>query len=141
MIKIVLDTNVVVSALLKADSTPELIVSMIREKQMLLCLSKGIFEEYSEVLGRDKFKGLNRKKVKELLSKLKKDAIWVDPHTSVDAIKADPTDNKFLECALKARADFLITGNTRHFSFNKFHDILITTPSEFLHIMAKMLFE
>jgi putative PIN family toxin of toxin-antitoxin system len=141
MIKIVLDTNVVVSALLKADSTPELIVSMIREKQMLLCLSKGIFEEYSEVLSRDKFKGLNRKKVRELLSELKKDAIWVDPHTSVDVVKADPTDNKFLECALKARADFLITGNTRHFSFNKFHGIRITTPSDFLHIVAKMLFE
>jgi putative PIN family toxin of toxin-antitoxin system len=104
-------------------------------------LSKGIFEEYSEVLNRDKFKGLNRKKVRELLSKLKKDAIWVDPHTSVDVVKADPTDNKFLECALKARADFLITGNTRHFSFNKFHGIRITTPSDFLHIVAKMLFE
>lgn len=141
MIKIVLDTNVLVSALLKPGSTPELIISMIRQKQILLCLSKDIFAEYSEVLNRDKFKGLDRKKVKELLSKLKKDAMWIEPHASVDVIKADPDDNRFLECTLEARADFLVTGNIHHFSFKKFHGTQITTPRKFLYIMAKALFE
>jgi len=140
MFKLFVDTNIVVSALLKQDSLPDLIINMILNKNFTLCLSEDIFNEYQEVLGRGKFKGLNQVKTRRLLLKIKKDAKFVKPRVSVDVIKRDPEDNKFLECALEAKADYLITGNTKHFSFKKFRNTFIVTPRDFLDIIAKLLF-
>ena len=77
MLKVVIDTNVLVSALLKPDSVPELILSLILEGEMVLCLSEPIATEYEEVLKREKFKKLDPKKVKALLSRLQSQARWV----------------------------------------------------------------
>jgi len=140
MLKIVVDTNIIVSALLKPDSLPDLIINMILNKNFNLCLSEDIFDEYQQVLGRGKFKGLDQVKTRRLLLKIKKDAKFVNPSVSVDVIKRDPEDNKFLECALEAKADYLITGNIKHFSFKKFRSTFIVTPRDFLDIIAKLLF-
>jgi putative PIN family toxin of toxin-antitoxin system len=72
MLKVVVDTNIIVSALLKTQSNPALIISIILQRNYKLCLSEEIFSEFEEVLARDKFKHLDRLKVKELLSTLKK---------------------------------------------------------------------
>lgn len=139
MLKVVVDTNVIVSALLKPYSNPALILSLITQKQLNLCLSAVIFNEYKEVLGYSKFKQLDQEKVKKLLAQLKKDAIMVAPMVSINIIKDHPVDNIFLECAFTAKADFLITGNTKHFSLKTFHHINILTPSEFLSDVIKTL--
>jgi len=55
MIKVVIDTNVLISALLKEGSPPALIVSLMRKKQFTLCLSQEILDEYKEVLTRKRF--------------------------------------------------------------------------------------
>ena len=140
MFKLVVDTNIVVSALLKPDSLPDLIINMILNKKFTLCLSEDIFNEYQEVLGRGKFKSLNQAKTRSLLLKIKKNAKLVKPSVSVDIIKSDPEDNKFLECALEAQADYFITGDIKNFSFKKFRNIPIVTPREFLNIIVKMSF-
>ena len=129
MLKVVLDTNVLVSALLKPDSMPELILSLILSGEILLCLSEPISAEYEEVIKRDKFKKLDQRKVKELLSRLKSQAQWVEPKVHLQVTLADPGDNKFLECADKAGADFLITGNLRHFPAGKFKKTAILNSS------------
>ena len=116
MLRVVVDTNVIVSALLKAESGPALIVSLILNEEIELCLSEEIYKEYREVLARDKFKQLDQASVKRLLEELRICAAWIKPKISLSAIKSDPEDNKFLECAFAAEADFLITGNTKHFS-------------------------
>ena len=56
MIKVVIDTNILVSALLKPDSPPDLIISLVLGKQVVFCLSEPIAAEYQEVLSREKFK-------------------------------------------------------------------------------------
>lgn len=139
MLKVVVDTNVVISALLAPYGNPALIISLILQKELALCLSSEIFAEYQEVLSRNKFKKLNKAAVKRLLKDLKKHSIQVLPKVSVRLIQNDPADNKFLECALASNADFIITGNIKHFSFKKFHRASIATPSEFLSIAADML--
>lgn len=133
MFKVVLDTNVLVSALLKNRSLPAFILALVRRKQVALCLSKEIFAEYEGVLNRDKF-GLIRKEVGQLLVNLKKEALWVVPKERIDTIVQDPEDNKFIECACEAGADYLITGNTRHFPFKKFRTIKIVSPREFIEV-------
>lgn len=56
----------------------------------------------------------------------------VEPKIRIAVITADPADNKFLECAQAAQADFLITGNTKHFPFKQFQDTRIVSPKEFI---------
>lgn len=125
MVRVVIDTNVLVSALLKPESVPELILSFVLSGEIVLCLSDPVASEYEEVLKREKFSKLDERKVKELLSRLRSEAHWVYPKIRLQVTRADPEDNKFLECAVEAKADFLITGNVKHFSSGKFQETII----------------
>lgn len=139
MLRVVIDTNALESVLLKPASVTELILSLILEKEMVLCLTKPIASEYEEVLRREKFRKLDRNKVKVLISRLKSQAEWVEPEIHFDVTKADPEDNKFLECPEEAGADFFITGNLKHFPPGKFKRTQIVSPTEFLSALAKAL--
>jgi uncharacterized protein len=130
-LKAVIDTNVLVSALLKDNSLPAFILALVRRGTITLCLSTEIFDEYKTVLKRDKFHGI-RNEAAPLLSSLRKDALLVEPSTRITVIKDDPEDNKFLECAVETEAGFLITGNTRHFPFKNYQKIRIVSPKEFI---------
>jgi putative PIN family toxin of toxin-antitoxin system len=135
MLKIVLDTNIIISAIHKPFSKPDIILSMTLSEEMhltQLCISESIFDEYGAVLARNKFKYFNPIRVNVLLKTIRERALWVVPSQPVDIISIDPGDNKFLECALAANADYLITGNTKHFPFTKFHQTLIVSPNRFI---------
>jgi putative PIN family toxin of toxin-antitoxin system len=139
MLRIVVDTNVVVSALLKPQSNPALILSLFIRGDCMVCLSKEIFTEYEEVLAREKFRRLEEARVKELLSIFKRRALWVVPKVSINDVAKEPADNTFLECALEAKADFLISGNIHHFPAKQFHHTHIVTPVEFLSFVTKLI--
>ena len=140
MIKVVIDTNVIISALLNPDRTPALIISLILDGQLKICLSDAIFKEYREVLGRPKFSKMDRGAIRQLFSLFKKIGLWVDPVEKIDLIKTDPDDNIFLECAQEACADFIVTGNIKHFPKTTFKTALILTPSDFIDWIASNLF-
>jgi predicted nucleic acid-binding protein len=84
---------------------------------------------------------MDRASLKKLWEKLKKKALWIEPTAEVKMIPEDPDDNKFLECAQEAKADFLVTGNIHHFSFKKAGKTRIVTPAEFMKIIATLLIE
>lgn len=132
MLKIAIDTNVVISAFLKPYSNPALILALVVQREVNLCLSKNILTEYQGVFAYQKFKHLNQDKIKIFLNQIKQDALWIEPQLTVNILKDDPEDNKFLECALAAKADFLITGNTKHFPLHSFYRTRIVMPVEFL---------
>ncbi|MBF0606528.1 MAG: PIN domain-containing protein [Magnetococcales bacterium] len=91
--------------------------------------------EYEGVLSRDKFKPLTNKygnEIRTLFDSFKHKALWVRPVNQVEFIKNDPADDKFLDCALEAKVDYIITGNTRHFPLGNFNGIKIVTPQEFI---------
>jgi putative PIN family toxin of toxin-antitoxin system len=139
MLKLVIDTNVVISSLLKPESNPALIMSLILRGDCTLCVTEAIFVEYEEVLGRGKFKKLDQAGVGEFLATLRKRASWVVPKVTIDDVTKDPDDNAFLECALESKADFLITGNIHHFPEKKFRHTSIVTPSEFVFHAVKLI--
>jgi putative PIN family toxin of toxin-antitoxin system len=139
MLKLVVDTNVVVSALLKQESNPALIISLILRGNCRLCVTKEIFLEYEEVLRRGKFKNLDQASVSEFLSTLRNRALWVVPKVAIYGVTKDPDDNAFLECALESKADFLITGNIHHFPEKKFHRTSIVTPGDFVSYAVKLI--
>jgi putative PIN family toxin of toxin-antitoxin system len=111
--RLVLDTNVVVSAHLKSTGFERFIFELALDSKVRLCISREIMGEYEEVLMRPKF-GLPPKLLHETFRRIKEAAIWVVPSEIINAA-FDPDDNIFLECAEVARAHYLVTGNGRHF--------------------------
>ena len=112
-LRLVLDTNIVVSAALKPAGLQRTVLLLSLTQPARLYLSAPILEEYHAVLSRAELhirKGLRQ----QLLQLLKNRAHFVTPAGSLQ-VTADPGDNIFLECADAARADYLITGNQRHF--------------------------
>jgi putative PIN family toxin of toxin-antitoxin system len=113
MLRAVLDTNIIVSAHLKAESPPSLIVRLVLSGYFHCFISESLFEEYSEVLKRGKFR-LEANYVTESLRALRKAAFLVAPLKKLSLTK-DPDDNKVVECAMEAGADYIVTGNIRDF--------------------------
>lgn len=111
--KVVLDTNVVVSAHLKSDGFERLVLRLALASRLRLYLSRDILTEYEEVLSREKF-GINPLRVAGSMRLIRRAGTLVEPKHRLSA-SSDPEDNKFLECAETAGADYLVTGNKRHF--------------------------
>ncbi len=110
---VVLDTNVIVSAHLKEEGLERFVLDLAMARKLQLFLSDEILEEYEGVMARPAFK-LSPAKVAASLRLLQKAATMVYPQKNITAAK-DPDDNKFLECAAEAQADYLVTGNKKHF--------------------------
>lgn len=133
MIRAVLDTNVVVSALLKPEGPMASILDLAALQRFRCYVSEPILEEYGEVLGRA-YLGLNERATFGSMKRLKESAVLVEPRRQV-RICTDAEDNKFLECALEARADYVVTGNVHHFPV-RFQDIRVIRPRQFLTVLA-----
>ncbi|SRR5712691_13358176 len=116
--RVVYDTNVVVSAVLKAGSIPASLVTLALDRRVRLCLSPVIFAEYEAVLKRPKF-AFDAHAVDAFLRDLRMVAVIVSPTKQIHAVPHEP-DNRFLECAQTAQAQYLVTGNKRHFPFSIF---------------------
>jgi uncharacterized protein len=112
-LKVVLDTNVVVSAHLRSDGFERFVLDLALASKLQLFISAEILDEYEGVLMRPKF-GIEPKLVQDSLQLIKSKAKKVRPKRSITE-SPDPDDNKFLECADSAGADYLVTGNKRHF--------------------------
>jgi putative PIN family toxin of toxin-antitoxin system len=99
--------------------------------------SPALLNEYETVLKRPRFK-LGHKETAELIEKIKQKAVMVTPTKELTILEADETDSRILECAAKAKADFVITGNKRHFPFEEFKGIKILTPREFINKISEL---
>ena len=113
MLKVVLDTNVIVSANLNVQGMEALVVRLASNKVIQLCISPPILAEYENVLKRPKFKFAPE--LVEGVLQLIRDTGLLLTDLPVLKVLADGKDNCFLECAQAAGASYLVTGNTRHF--------------------------
>ncbi len=120
---VVLDTNVLVSALWSPDNKPAAIVTAAIAGQFTLCYDYRILEEYTAVLSRPKF-GFTEFEINSLLDPLIKSGLSVVPAPLSDISFVDNSDKKFYEVAKFCNA-YLVTGNLKHFPTEDF--ILSTT--------------
>jgi putative PIN family toxin of toxin-antitoxin system len=111
--RVVLDANVVVSAHLNADGYERHVLDLVLAGKLQSAVSAAILEEYEGVLRRPKF-GIAPRQVGRSLRLLQNAARVVRPRHRLK-VSRDPTDNRFLECAEAFKADYLVTGNKRHF--------------------------
>ena len=110
---ILLDTNIVVSAQLSPLGLPYRVYVLALERRLRLYVSAPILAEYESVLLRPKF-NFPSVKVAESLALIRQNSTLIAPAMTL-AVSPDETDNRFLECAEAAGADFLVTGNRRHY--------------------------
>ena len=134
MIRIVLDTNVLVSALLNRHGAPAQVLRMIlQDPEMQLYISGEVYAEYDEVLRRPKLKR-SKAEIDGMLGVMREKAFWVRPVGVVRGC-TDPDDDAFLACAEAAHARYLVTGNTRHFP-PQWNETNVVTAREFLDLVG-----
>lgn len=132
-LRLVLDTNVLVSAALKPEGLQRTTLLVATTKPARFYVSAPILEEYAEVLSRPEL--LIRRGLRlQLLQLIKNRSHIIVPSRRLD-VTSDPDDNIFIECADAARADYLITGNQKHFPpFWKSTKII--TARDFINLAA-----
>ena len=129
--RVVLDTSALVSALLFTGISSEL-VALWQNGSITLLLSRDILDEYLRVLGYPKFE-LSEENIKELLQEeiLPYEEV-VKPTRRLRVVRRDPSDNKFLECAVSGKARVIISGDKDLLSLGRYRQIIIQTPAQFL---------
>ena len=132
-LRLVMDTNVLVSAALKPAGLQRTVLLLATAKPARLYVSDAILEEYREVLARPEL-GIRRGLRLQLMQLIKSRSYRVAPTRRLD-VASDPDDNIFLECADAAGADYLITGNQKHFP-RFWKKTKIVTAREFVNLIA-----
>jgi putative PIN family toxin of toxin-antitoxin system len=132
---IVLDTNVVVSALITPFGNAARILDMVISGDLKMLYDDRILTEYHEVLLRKKF-GFAENDVDTLLEYIETEGLGITS-TIINEPLLDKADIPFLEVAVSGKADALVTGNKRHFKVKSVKGLKILSPDEFLKLWKK----
>ncbi len=128
----VIDTNVLVSGMLKNDSIPGQLIDMILLGRIVPLLNEEIISEYEDVLTRNKF-GFEDGKAEDLIKDIRVKAVFL-PREHADAVFPDEDDIVFFEIVLSGRSTmdaYLVTGNIKHYPIKRF----VVTPRQMLEII------
>jgi putative PIN family toxin of toxin-antitoxin system len=129
-LRVVLDTNVLVSGLLSPDGNPGRVVDLFLAGEITLLVDDRILAEYRAVLPRPKF-GLDASNIVDLIDQIEAESVRVmAPPIGISL--PDETDLPFLEVALAGEAQTLVTGNARHFKLPKGASLAIESPAQFV---------
>jgi hypothetical protein len=138
-IKAILDTNILISILLKKTLTKEFL-KILEEQRVEFYTSEEILNELARVLSYPKIENVLKKSGidKKLgLEVLLKNLRVVKPKMKIDLVKEDPSDNKFLECAAEVKAEYVVSGDKHLLKLRRFRDTKIVTAREFLEKMSE----
>lgn len=134
--RIVLDTNVLISALAFPGSKPDQLLARVRRGEIDLFISPFILSELDGVL-REKFR-LAAKEADARVRAIRAIAHLVDPTERVTVVTAKDDDNRILECALAAEAEFLVTGDKAHLlPLGSYRHTRIVDPAQLLELLAR----
>jgi len=132
-VRIVLDTNVLASALLSPSGAPAAVLQLVLAGQVILCFDARILTEYREVLRRPKF-DFEIRLVDDLLEFLESEGELVGA-VPLRLSLPDPDDAMFLEVATASGAEYVVTGNIKHFPTDAHHGVSVVSPRDFLEII------
>jgi putative PIN family toxin of toxin-antitoxin system len=130
MLRAVLDTNVLVSAIISDGPARELLKNAIAN-QYRIVTSELILKELKIVLSRPKFK-TSKKEINKITGMLRKTADVVDVKTRIEVVKEDPKDNMLIETAFDGEAQIIVTGDHHLLELKQYDEIKIITIQEML---------
>jgi len=134
--KIVIDTNVFISAVLFRGPTSRL-VSLWQKDAVSVLMSSAVLKEYAKALAYPKFK-LSKTEIRGIVEQELLPYVYpVKVKRSLHIITEDPSDNKFLELAETGKADYILSGDKHLLDLKDFHGIKIITPAEFFAFFKK----
>jgi len=134
---IVIDTNIIVSGLLKPFSDTARILALILSGKITLAYDSRIINEYEEVLKRKKFNFSNHN-IEAIIAEIKEEGVYVSA-VPLKGSLPDRDDEPFLEVALSGKINVLVTGNKKHFPEEFTKNVKILSPSEFLNVFKEQL--
>ena len=143
MIRLVLDTNILVSAILTPHGIPAKIITLAREERVGLFFSHDTLKElgkvlhYPRLLAFMKKRGLALNTVETFIKSIVGMSVITPGSLHIEAVKDDPTDNIFLVCAVEGEADFIISGDHHLLDLKSFQGIKILSPADFLKLIEK----
>jgi putative PIN family toxin of toxin-antitoxin system len=127
--RVVIDTNLFVSSFW--GGKPKKLIDLFIKGKIQLLISPQILEEISrvlkEILGDDS-------EINYFIKLISLNSIEIIPNVTLQVIKEDPSDNKFLECAVVGKADYIISGDKHLLDLRKYQGIPIIKVDEFLKI-------
>jgi len=130
VLRVVLDTNVLISAILFGGKPRQILEKAIRG-EIRLCLSEPILEELKGVLQRSKF-DYSPEMIQFILTELTGIADFVNPSETFNVVLEDPEDNRILECAVEAEANYIITGDFHRLKLSRYLNIEVLNVAAFL---------
>jgi putative PIN family toxin of toxin-antitoxin system len=133
VIRIVLDTNVLISALLFGGN-PQAVLEKAIMGQIGLALSRDILNELEGVLCGKKF-GFPFEIAQGIVRELEAIGELVAPTRKIAVVKVDPYDNMILECAVEANADYVVSGDNHLLELKRFEGIPILSPAQFIEVL------
>ena len=131
MLRVVLDTNVLVSAILKEGGNEWNILQKVSEREIISITSEEMLHEFARVISKPKFEN-SKEEVDEWLLFLLGVSLLVAPTERLTVIKDDPSDNKILECAVSGNADYIISGDRHLLALREYRGIKILNSSDSL---------
>lgn len=137
MIKTVLDANLFISAILKPDSNPAKIFELVKNKEVILFVSASILLEIRNALLYPKLQKLHQHDAEQIDFLLKEFTTFAEftlEKVKIKAIKEDPADNKYLECAIEGKVDYIVSGDHHLKDLKNYHGILILAPAKFIKL-------
>jgi len=145
MTRIVIDTNILVSAILTPKGNPAKILKLVLEGKLNLIISPAILEETRQVLRYPRLVKLMKKnkitmkEVYDFLDKMSNVAVITPGQLDIDAISDDPADNKILVCSLEREAEYIISGDHHLKDLKIFQGIRIVDPADINDTLERLL--
>jgi len=131
VLRVVLDTNVLISAILFGGKPRQILEKAIRG-EIRLCLSEPFLEELKGVLQRSKF-DYSPEMIQFILTELMAIADFLNPSETLTVVLEDPEDNRILECAVEAKANYIISGDSHLLKLSRYRNIDVLNVAAFLH--------
>jgi len=139
MLRLTLDTNILISAVISEGNEYRLL-KLAKLGKIKIVLSLEILKEFKGVISRPRF-GFSREQIEEAVKQIISLGEIILPKVRLSVIKEDPEDNIVLECALAGRVNYIVSGDKHLLYLKKFQGIPIIKTSEFLRIYAKSNFK
>lgn len=137
--RVVLDTNVIVSAFLSSKGAPALVLERWALGQFEVLVSQSILMEYERALSYHRVQvhhKMSGEEVAGVIEGFRKFALQVEAGSELRIVREDPEDDKFLECAVAGGASYMVTGDSHLLAVEELRGIHILTPAAFLTVLA-----